>query len=249
MVDENKENKNNNRRKFRRNFKKAKSSDSSNGQSDGKSKIKEYKFHMYDSAQRKTSESFGKIKEAIILKINKTFDTPLEIVESIRTGVKTVPTEPTLDRSTAADPLVKAAEDALNLEKWKIEFSYYHNQKHKLQASFAKAFSLIWENYCAKEVQVAIKEMSDYETRIRDEPLELLKEIESLMHTPERAKYPPLTLVEVMLNFLKIKQGDNEDLIDYLTRFKSEITIVLSLFGKKILDGFCEEQTEYKASS
>ena len=71
MVDENKENKkNNNRRRFRRNFKKSKSSDSSNGQNDGKTKIKEYKFHMHDSAQRKASESFGKIRDAIILKIN-----------------------------------------------------------------------------------------------------------------------------------------------------------------------------------
>ena len=148
--------------------------------------------------------------------------------------------------STADDPLVKQAEDALNLEKWKIEFSFYHTQKHKLEASFTKAYSLIWENYCAKEVQVAIQEMSEFGTRIRDNPIELLKEIEKLMHTPERAKYPPLTLVEVMLNFLKIKQGDNEDLIDYLTRFKSEMTIVYSLFGKGFLDGFCEEQSEYK---
>ena len=67
------------------------------------------------------------------------------------------------------------------------------------------------------------------------------------MHTPECAKYPPLTLVEILLSFLKIKQGDNEDLIDYLSRFKSEMTVVFSLFGKKILDGFCKEQTEYKA--
>ena len=106
MVDENKENnKNNNRRKFRRNFKKTKSSDSSNGQNDGKTKIKEHKFHMHDSAQRKTSESFGKIRDAIILKINKTFDTPLEVVESIRTGAKMIPNEPTLVSSTATDPL------------------------------------------------------------------------------------------------------------------------------------------------
>ena len=206
MVDENKENnKNNNRRKFRRNFKKTKSSDSSNGQNDGKAKIREYKFHMHDSAQRKTSESFGKIRDAIILKINKTFDTPLEVVESIRTGAKLIPNEPELVSSTATDPLVKQAEDALNLEKWKIEFSFYHAQKHKLQANFTKAYSLIWENYCAKEVQVVIQEMSDFGTRIRDNPIELLKEIKNLMHTPERAKYPPLTLVEVMLNFLKIK--------------------------------------------
>ena len=144
MVDENKENKkNNNRRKFRRNFKKTKSSDSSNGQNDGKAKIKEYKFHMHDSAQRKTSESFGKIRDAIILKINKTFDAPLEVVESIRTGAKIIPNEPTLVSLTAADPLVKQAEDALNLEKWKIEFSFYYTRKDKLEASFTKAFSLI----------------------------------------------------------------------------------------------------------
>ena len=90
---------------------------------------------------------------------------------------------------------------------------------------------------------MAIQEIPDFGTRIRDNPIELLKIVESLMHTPERAKYPPLTLVEVMLSFLKIKQGDNEELIDYLARFKSEMTIVYSLFGKGFLDGFCEEQS------
>ena len=94
---------------------------------------------------------------------------------------------------------------------------------------------------------MAIQEIPDFGTRIRDNPIELLKIVESLMHTPERAKYPPLTLVEVMLSFLKIKQGDNEELIDYLARFKSEMTIVYSLFGKGFLDGFCEEQSEYKS--
>ena len=71
-------------------------------------------------------------------------------------------------------------------------------------------------------------------------------EVESLMHTLEATKYPPLTLVEVLANFLKIKQGDKEDLLDYLSRFKSEMDVVFRLFGKGILDGFCEEQAEYK---
>ena len=52
-----------------------------------------------------------------------------------------------------------------------------------------------------------------------------------LMHTPEKAKYPALTLIEVLLSFLKIKQGDNEDLLDYLSRFKSERDIVKRLFS------------------
>ena len=48
---------------------------------------------------------------------------------------------------------------------------------------------------------MAIKEMSDFDTTVRDDPLELLDRIERFMHTPERAKYPALTLIEVLLSF------------------------------------------------
>ena len=88
--------------------------------------------------------------------------------------------------------------------------------------NWVKAYALIWEGYCSKEMQSAIKEMSTYESQIINEPLKLLATVESLMHTPERAKNPPLTLVEVLSSFLKLKQGDNEELLDYLSRFKSE---------------------------
>ena len=50
---------------------------------------------------------------------------------------------------------------------------------------------------------MALKEMPDYDIHVRDEPLELLEVIESLMHTPEKENYPYLTLVEVLANSLK----------------------------------------------
>ena len=46
--------------------------------------------------------------------------------------------------------------------------------------------------------------------------------MEELMHTSDRAKYPSLTMVEIMSNFLKCKQGGKESLLDYLSHFKSE---------------------------
>ena len=64
--------------------------------------------------------------------------------------------------------------------------------------------------------------MPDYETSIKDEPLVLLERIQVLMHTPERAKYPPLTLVEVLIGFLSIKQGEKETLLDYTASYKSK---------------------------
>ena len=68
------QNKNNqNRRRFYRkkgqNRKNFSSVSGNNSQSGNKPKSREYKFHMHDDAQRKTLESFNRIKEVIILKI------------------------------------------------------------------------------------------------------------------------------------------------------------------------------------
>ena len=67
------------------------------------------------------------------------------------------------------------------------------------------------------------------------------------MHTPERAKYPQLTLIEVLNNFLKLKQGENESLLDYYSRFKSEKNVVENLVGKGLMDVYTESSDEYKA--
>ena len=96
---------------------------------------------------------------------------------------------------------------------------------------------------------MALKEMPDFDGQINKNPLVLLERVETLMHTPERAKYPSLTTVEVLHNFLKCKQGEKESLIDYLSRFKSERDIVFRIVGKKFLDGFSEQCEDYKKNT
>ena len=98
-------------------------------------------------------------------------------------------------------------------------------------------------------MQSAIKEMTTYETVIRNEPLLLLKNIEMLIHTPEKAKYPSLTLVEVLCSFLKVKQGENEELLECLSRFKTERDITFWLLGRGVIDGFTEKLPEYLAAA
>ena len=56
-------------------------------------------------------------------------------------------------------------------------------------------------------------------------------------------------LVEVLSSFLKLKQGDNEELLDYLERFKSEMEVVTKLFGSKFLDGYTEARVDYVAET
>ena len=82
--------------------------------------------------------------------------------------------------------------------------------------------------------------------QIKNNPLELLENIRKLMHTPERAKYPQLTHIEMLCNFLKLKQGENESLLDYYSRFKSEKNVVENLIGKGLMDTYTKTTDEYQ---
>ena len=100
-----------------------------------------------------------------------------------------------------------------------IDFSRYKKDERKYDEAWVKVYALNWDTYCSREIQTVIKDMPEFETKIRNEPLALLKTIEMLIHTPEKAKYLFLTLVEVLCSFLKVKKGENEELLEYLTRF------------------------------
>ena len=98
-------------------------------QSNGKPKQREMVFHLHDSTQRKTSESFNKIVEAIIIKIEKTFDDLLDIVHSIETKTKKVFDKPVPEEAaTVGSYAAKARKDQLNEMEWKILFNRYQDK-------------------------------------------------------------------------------------------------------------------------
>ena len=209
--------------------------------------IRELKFHMHDSDQRKMSESFHKIKEAIVTKIKSTFQNPLKIAESITSMRLSTFSEPVLTESVKIDANEKALENRQLEMKYKIMFERHIKKEEVFEENLVRAYALIWDTYCSREVQVAIKEMPDFDTQIVNQPVELLSRVENLVHTPMKAKYPPLTLVEVLISFLQISQADDESLLDYLSRFKSEQSVMLRLVGRRLLNGYTENTPQYKA--
>ena len=76
-----------------------------------------------------------------------------------------------------------------------------------------------------------------------------MERIKLLVHTPEKAKYPLLTLIEAMASMLNFHQGENEDLLSYLSRYKSERDIILTLYGNSFLDGYTINTDHYKGLS
>ena len=77
------------------------------------SKQREYKFHMHDAQARKFSESFGKIENAILLKIQESFEDSEYIIESLKKKSKKVIEKPDYKkyRSSVVDPAEAAAEN------------------------------------------------------------------------------------------------------------------------------------------
>ena len=219
-----------------------------NGSSQKIQAKREMKFHMHDAQARKTSESYEKIRKAIILKIHESFEDSANVVESLRKKQKIAVAKPDWKNyiSQEANPADRAEEQKhLDAER-EADLKEYKEEVKLFKNNWSKAYAMIWKNYCSKEVQVAVEEIADFDVRIKNDPLELLKEVETLMHVPQRAKYPPLTLVEVLYDFMRIRQGDKEPLIDYLNRFKGEVNVIKRLFGKSMTDAYAETKDDYK---
>ena len=81
--------------------------------------------------------------------------------------------------------------------KWKIYFTIYRRKCKKFDEAWVKTYVLIWDSYCSRNDQHAIKEMPDFDRIIRNDSLLLLDNIETLMNTTEKSKYPTLILIEV----------------------------------------------------
>ena len=81
---------------------------------------------MHDSAQRKQSENYNRIKEAIILKIQKTFDDPERITESLVQMTKHTFTEPSPGtRSSTGSDAEQAWDNECALKKYVIDYQQY----------------------------------------------------------------------------------------------------------------------------
>ena len=159
--------------------------------------------------------------------------------------MKVGPAVPTRGTSQITDAALKAIEQETLNRKYEAQLVHYFSQEMDFEENWVKAYGLIFETYCSRDMQVAIRELVDYETRTLDNPLELLIDVEKLMHVPRKAVYPTLALLETISSLLTLQQQEKEGLMSYLERFKSERNVVLSLFGKKLLDGHVENMPQY----
>ena len=85
-----------------------------------------------------------------------------------------------------------------------------------------KAYALIFGTYCSKAIQSQVEEHPDFELTIRDDPIELLKTINILMHDTVKAQYPYASLHDVMMRLFNLRQQEHEHLTNYVKRLSNQ---------------------------
>ena len=110
-----------------------------------------------------------------------------------------------------------------------------------------KAYSLIFDT-CSIGMQSWVMEHPDYENKIKNDPIELLKAIKILMHDPVRARYALTSLTDTVERLMNLKQQDNKHLLDYTRCFKQARDILKASVGNDILDKFISDTKAYKAA-
>ena len=203
------------------------------------------KYHMHGTDAQRKAESFEKIKDDIVSRVKRTFKDPLDIVTSLKELREKTFQEPDMAMSDKTGD-AKVHEERMLQLKYQIDYEHWLTDQKVYKENMVKLYEVIFYTYCSKEVQMALKEQSDFESDVLNKPLELMNRIKVLVHTPEKAKYPFLTLIEVFASLLNFKQGENEDLVSYLSRFKSEKDVVENLFGKEYLHGYIKRTQEYQ---
>ena len=113
------------------------------------------------------------------------------------------------------DVALKAIEQETLNRKYEAQFAHYFEQEMEFEDNWVKAYGLIFESYCSRDMQIAVRELVDYETRTINNPLGLLIDVEKLMHVPRKAMYPRLALLETISSLLTLRQQKKEGLMSW----------------------------------
>ena len=124
-----------------------KKNNSSNNQSGKRFAKREFKFYAADSGV-KNPYTFEKIEEAIILKVQTTFEgvTVPDVVRSLRTRKVHVYDEPELVVSEETDPAKFRAEERRNGVRYDKQYDRWESNVAEFNSLWVKAYSLIWDS-------------------------------------------------------------------------------------------------------
>ncbi len=204
------------------------------------------KFYPSGSGKYPT---FVTVRDKIISRVGKEFDHGVDMAQSIRDmkmtnlsgqepkmGDNTIPTSQTEAHSRAEKVLERTFD---------LEMKVFIERRDMLRQNESKAFALIFDEYCSKTIKSRVESLPEYEDKIYNNPIELLKAIRTAMSAPMRARYVMKSGMDVLLDLLLIKQRDNESVGDFVKRFKQYRDVVKAHWGDSLAHQLIKNSPEY----
>jgi len=186
---------------------------------DTKKTLKDYSYYVGSSKQ---ASDFETTTEFVINHIKKTFTQGQDIAESLEELTMLDPDEwkPSLQASLATEE----ATIALETRQFEIEFkeatSRFLTRKQQYEENLYKAYALIWER-CSQSMKNKIVNLSTFKSNIKNNPIELLKEIKRNALNYQEYKYDMAIMYDAISYLLRTKQNDFDSLQDYARKFKT----------------------------
>ena len=117
--------------------------------------------------------------------------------------------DPMLKTSSSADKEREARENAAFEKLFISQQEDKRKKEQDLDDNLAGAFACLWE-HCDKNMKDKVKEKTDFETRIMDDPIELMKELDKLSSSIQenRCEWEVVRQAWTDLEMLKQQQID-----------------------------------------
>jgi hypothetical protein len=191
--------------------------------------------------------TYQTVKDYIIQLVQKSLRNGKDVADSIRKmeNIDMRTKIPVRKISGASKADERATEQEGYDILYKAEIDMNTKRKHELEDNMNKTYSLICLQHCNKTIQDRIHAHPDFETKIENDPIELLKAIEILINNPVRARYPYASVTEATTRFMTCRQLENEPLADYVKRFKGNQDSMAQNMGKDFLKDFVKNMKQY----
>jgi hypothetical protein len=194
------------------------------------------------------NHTYATVKDYVLQYIQKTYDGGYDVATSLEDEVlvdlnNSRPVR-VISRNTVAEEQ-RIEQEGHNID-YEDALKRWNDRKDLLDREMKKAYSLIKENYCTRAMQSRIEEHPDYASKIRNDAIELLKAIKILMHDAVRAQYPIVSMCDALSRLFAFRQQDDENLLDYVKRFKQQRDITKQQCGKNMFDDFMKNTQEYR---
>ena len=153
----------------------------------------EMKFLPHTTGTNKLTATYKTVKMHIKQYVQKMYKHRQDIAESLRELQKKdlraeMPVRQMSTFTAESEERVRKIEQEGYDVLYTAEVQNYMDRKNTFETNLGRAYALILSTYCNGTMQHRIKEHPDFESKIQNDPIELLKAIKIVMHDPIRAK-------------------------------------------------------------